>query len=260
MNVIEMKNLSLCLSLCLLLSACATSDEARIDKLLQSMEKGIDRADLETFLECYDRKSPRFPEIEAMTRHVFTRWEKVDLTISERAIYVTGNEARVVVNFFIEGHIDGKRKSYPGKRSLQLVRQGNRWRIAEGFLLEPLYSFSSPEKARIREVMERRAEALRRKDLERYLSCFSPNYHDPVRKTDFSQIKAEIIERFRKWEKIDFRITKIEITIRGKSAIVDESFQLSGIIHGKEMTFPPGRELFHLEKDEEGRWRIVRGL
>ncbi len=255
-----MKNLALALSLSLLLSACATSDEARIDRLLQTMEKGIDRADPETFLECYDHESPRFPEIEAMARHVFTRWEKVDLTISERAIYVTGNEARVVVNFFLEGDIDGARKSYPGKRSLQLVRKGKRWRIAEGFLLEPLYSFSSPEKARIREVMERRAEALRTKDLERYLSCFSPNYHDPVRKADFAKIKAEIIERFRKWEKIDFRITKIEITIRGKSAIVDESFQLSGIMNGKETTFPPGRELFHLEQDDAGHWRITRGL
>ena len=248
------------LLLLLFSGACTTSDEAKLEKLLLRMERAVEGKDLSRFLDLYDRRSPSYSGIGEMARHVFGRWEKIELAVSDRAIYVTENEARIVVNFFIAGEIDGARKSYPAKRSLICRRKGGGWRVAEGFLLEPLYSFSSPEKARIREVMERRAKALRMKNLELYLSCFSPNYRDPVRKADFASIRREITERFRKWERIDFRITKIEITIKGKSAVVDESFLLSGRMNGKEMKFPPGRELFHLEQDAKGEWRITSGL
>lgn len=246
---------------------CSASDEEKIAKVTDRIERSINERNLSNFLETFspnylsEPDKTTFKEIEMMSQHVFENWKDLTFTITEKSIYVTGNEARVVLNYFVEGLSDGQRKSYPAKRSIRLILNGKKWQIVDGFLLEPLYSYSSPEKENIRKLMENRAMALTNKDLEAYLSCFSPNYFDPIQKTNFNTIKEEIIQRFRNWQTIRFQITDMEITIKGKSATVNESFVLSGIRgQNQEEKFPPGRELFHLAQTDQGQWQIVGGL
>lgn len=265
-----MKNIKLFfifyIGILLFLNSCA-SDEKKLERILTEMIQAVNEKDLELYLSFYSKdywdseKIIRYQDIAGMLVNIFDSWQDIKLEIYEKSIYISGDTARVVQNFFIEGNLKGVKKAFSGKKESIFQKDSSRtFKVINGFLLEPLYNYSSPERDEIIKVIKTRIDALNQKNVEKYLSCISPTYNDLDSGKDFQKIKEGIEERFAKWESISMKITAIQINIAGNRATVDESFSMVGKIEGEIQEFPNGREYLELVKNQELGWRIVKGL
>ncbi len=104
-------------------------------------------------------------------------------------------------------------------------------------------------------MLDQRAQALARGDIQSYLSAFSQNYDDPV----FPWVEAQplIKKRFesRGWPSVSFKSS--QILLKGDMAVVTEKFILEGTLSGKPRQFRESQHL-KLERGPEG-WKIISG-
>ena len=108
----------------------------------------------------------------------------------------------------------------------------------------------------IRQTLNQRGEALKKKDLSLYLSCISNDYQD--REGDRDQLQKRMEVYFKNFDRIDFDYWDRSIQIEGETATVIQQFHLEIEKEGKTNRFS-GKEAFLLRK-EGGRWKIFKGL
>ena len=127
------------------------------------------------------------------------------------------------------------------------------------FLLLPvlfLIACQVSEENRIRETLNRREEALGRRDLSLYLSCISKDYQD--KDEDIGQLQRRIEGYFKSFDRIDYAHWDRSIDIEGETASVIQQFNLEVEKGGKKSRYS-GKEALFLKK-EGRRWKIIRGL
>jgi len=126
------------------------------------------------------------------------------------------------------------------------------------FLLPVLFLIACQvsEESRIRKMLDRREEALGKKDLSLYLSCISKDYQDKTE--DIGQLQRRIEGYFKGFDRIDYAHWDRIIHIEGETASVIQQFDLEVEKGGKKSRYS-GKEALYLKK--EGRhWKIIRGL
>ena len=112
------------------------------------------------------------------------------------------------------------------------------------------------EEERIDQVVDRREEALRNKDLSLYLSCISKAYHG--KDEDFDRLRNRIRGYFSTFDRIEYSSWGRSVQIEGDRAKVIQEFRLEVEARGKKDRYA-GREELLLKKD--GReWKITGGL
>ena len=118
------------------------------------------------------------------------------------------------------------------------------------------FACQPPVEEQIRQTLNQRGEALKKKDLSLYLSCISEDYQDPTGDRDRLQKRME--SYFKDFDRIDFDVWDRSIQIEGETATVTQQFHLQ-VTKGEKSTRYSGKEAFLLRKEGK-HWRIVKGL
>lgn len=112
------------------------------------------------------------------------------------------------------------------------------------------------EEEKIYQLLNRRQEALQKRDLSLYLSCISDAYQD--KEEDFSRLQKRIEGYFKTFDRISYSSWDRSIQIDGEIAIVLQSFHLEAEKGGKENRYS-GKEVLFLKKEGK-EWKIIKGL
>jgi ketosteroid isomerase-like protein len=119
-----------------------------------------------------------------------------------------------------------------------------------------LLSCQISEEEKIHQTLNRREEALQRKDLPLYLSCISNAYRD--KEEDFGQLQKRIEGYFKTFDQIKYNSWDRSVHIEGDTARVTQQFHLE-VEKGRRTNRYSAKETLFFEK--EGRkWKIIRGL
>ncbi len=123
-------------------------------------------------------------------------------------------------------------------------------------LLLFLCACQASEEEQIRQTLNQRGEALKKKDLSLYLSCISKDYQD--KEGDLFQLQKRMEAYFKTFDRIDYDYWDRSIQTEGEMATVIQQFHLEVEKGGKKNRYS-GKETFLLRR--EGRhWKILKGL
>ena len=112
------------------------------------------------------------------------------------------------------------------------------------------------EEEKIYQVLNRRQEALQKRDLSLYLTCISKAYQD--KEEDFQRLQKRIGRYFETFDRISYSCWDRSIQVDGETAAVIQSFYLE-VKKGANTNHYSGKEILFLKK--EGRsWKIIKGL
>jgi len=126
------------------------------------------------------------------------------------------------------------------------------------FLLPILFLLACQvsEEEKIYQLLNRRQEALQKRDLSLYLSCISNAYQD--KEEDFSRLQKRIEGYFKTFDRISYSSWDRSIQIDGETAIVLQPFYLEVEKGGKGNRYS-GKEVLFLKKEGK-EWKIIKGL
>jgi ketosteroid isomerase-like protein len=112
------------------------------------------------------------------------------------------------------------------------------------------------EEERIHQILNRREEALRKKDLSLYLSCISKAYQD--KEEDFNRLEKRIEGYFKTFDRISYSSWDRSVQIDGETATVIQQFHLE-VEKGEKKNRYSGKEALSLGKEGK-KWKIIKGL
>jgi hypothetical protein len=126
------------------------------------------------------------------------------------------------------------------------------------FLLSLLFLLACQvsQEEKIYQILNRRQEALQKKDLSLYLSCISKAYQD--KEEDFDGLRKRIEGYFKTFDRISYSSWDRSIQIDGEAAIVVQQFSLV-VEKGEKKNRYSGKEGLFLKKEGK-EWKIIKGL
>ncbi len=122
------------------------------------------------------------------------------------------------------------------------------------FLLLLACQDSAEEK--IYQTLNRRQEALQKKDLSLYLSCISQAYQD--KEEDFDRLQTRMEGYFKTFDRISYSSWDRSVQINGETATAIQQFQLE-VEKGDKKNRYSGKEALFLKKEGKD-WKIIKGL
>jgi hypothetical protein len=126
------------------------------------------------------------------------------------------------------------------------------------FLLPILFLLACQvsEEEKIYQILNRRQEALQKRDLSLYLSCISKAYQD--KEEDFNRLQKRIEGYFKTFDRISYSSWDRSVQIDGETATVIQQFYLE-VEKGEKKNRYSGKEALFLKKEGKG-WKITKGL
>jgi hypothetical protein len=126
------------------------------------------------------------------------------------------------------------------------------------FLLPLLFLLACQvsEEEKIYQILNRRQEALQKRDFSLYLSCISKAYQD--KEEDFSGLRKRIEGYFKTFDRITYSSWDRSIQIDGEAATVFQQFYLE-VEKGEKKNRYSGKEGLFLKKEGKD-WKIMKGL
>jgi len=112
------------------------------------------------------------------------------------------------------------------------------------------------EEEKIYQILNRRQEALQKKDLSLYLSCISKSYQD--KEEDFNRLEKRIEGYFKTFDRITYSSWNRSIQIDRETATVIQQFYLEVEKREKKNRYS-GKEALYLTKEGK-EWKIIKGL
>ena len=123
-------------------------------------------------------------------------------------------------------------------------------------LLFLLWACHASDEEQIRQTLNQRGEAFKKRDLSLYLSCISKDYQD--KDGDFSQLRKKVEASFNDFDRIEYDYWDRSVQIEGESATATQQFTLE-IVKGEKKNRYSGKEALYLRKEGK-HWKILRGL
>jgi hypothetical protein len=126
------------------------------------------------------------------------------------------------------------------------------------FLLPILFLLACQvsEEEKIYQILNRRQEALQKRDLSLYLSCISKAYQD--KEEDFNRLQKRIEGYFKTFDRISYSSWDRSVQIDGETATVIQQFYLE-VEKGEKKNRYSGKEALFLKKEGK-EWKITKGL
>jgi len=112
------------------------------------------------------------------------------------------------------------------------------------------------EEEKIDHILNRRQEALQKKDLSLYLSCISKAYQD--KEEDFNRLQKRIEGYFETFDRISYSCWDRSFQIDRETAIVTQQFYLE-VEKAEKKNHYSGKEILFLKKEGKD-WKIIKGL
>ncbi len=124
------------------------------------------------------------------------------------------------------------------------------------FLLFFLPACQYSEEEKINQMINRREEALKKRDLSLYLSCISKAYQD--KGEDFNRLQKRMEGYFNTFDRIGYSSWDRSVSIEEDTARVVQRFYLEVEKGEKKNRYSDKEALFF--KKEGREWRIIGGL
>ncbi len=124
------------------------------------------------------------------------------------------------------------------------------------FIFLLLLACQDSEEEKIYQTLNRRQEALQKRDLSLYLSCISRAYQD--KEEDFDRLQKRMEGYFKTFNRISYSSWDRSVQIDGGTATAVQQFQLEVEKGGKKNRYS-GKEALFLKKEGK-EWRIIKGL
>jgi ketosteroid isomerase-like protein len=126
------------------------------------------------------------------------------------------------------------------------------------FLLPILFLLAcqASEEEKIYQILNRRQEALQKRDLTLYLSCISKAYQD--KEEDFNRLEKRIEGYFKTFDRITYSNWDRSVHMEGETATVIQQFHLE-VEKGEKKNRYSGKEALFFKKEGRG-WKIIKGL
>ncbi|GEM_PF-911546 len=250
-----------CLAVLILFAGCHGSEENEIQGLLEKRARFLRKGDTDGYLSCLSQgyMDSFFPLDHARDKikQILSCPERPEARFSSPTIYRQGNRAVVREDFWLEGVISSKPRSYRRTQHLRLARQGQEgWKIIEGSKVYRLLAGQAKEEDGIIEVLDRREEALETKDLRLYLSVVSQHYEH--RGQGVRELEHRLSESFQVFDDIRYEAWDRRVWFFGNYATVEQRYRLEAKLLG-EPEVHSEIERIELIREPEG-WRIVKGL
>ena len=122
------------------------------------------------------------------------------------------------------------------------------------FLL--LLTCQDSEEEKIYQTLNRRQEALQKRDLSLYLSCISRAYQD--KEEDFDRLQKRMEGYFKTFNRISYSSWDRSVQIDGEIATAVQQFQLE-VEKGEKKNRYSGKEALFLKREGK-QWRIIKGM
>lgn len=124
------------------------------------------------------------------------------------------------------------------------------------FIFLLLLACQDSEEERIYQTLNRRQEALQKRDLSLYLSCISRAYQD--KEEDFDRLQKRMEGYFKTFNRISYSSWDRSVQIDGEIATAIQQFRLE-VEKGEKKSRYSGKEALFLKKEGK-QWRIIKGL
>jgi len=119
-----------------------------------------------------------------------------------------------------------------------------------------LLACQGSEEEKIYQTLNRRQEALKKRDLSLYLSCISRSYQD--KEEDFDRLQKRIEGYFKTFNRISYSSWDRSVQIDGETATAIQQFHLE-VEKGEKKNSYSGKEALFLKKEGK-EWKIIKGL
>jgi len=119
-----------------------------------------------------------------------------------------------------------------------------------------LLACQGSEEEKIYQTLNRRQEALQKRDLSLYLSCISRSYQD--KEEDFDRLQKRIEGYFKTFNRISYSSWDRSVQIDGETATAIQQFHLE-VEKGEKKNSYSGKEALFLKKEDK-EWKIIKGL
>jgi hypothetical protein len=112
------------------------------------------------------------------------------------------------------------------------------------------------EEEKIYQTLNRRQEALQKRDLSLYLSCISDAYQD--KEEDVYRLQKRIEGYFKTFDRITYSSWDRSVQIDGETSTVIQQFYLE-VEKGEKKNHYSGKEALFLKKEGK-EWKFIKGL
>ena len=112
------------------------------------------------------------------------------------------------------------------------------------------------EEEKIYQALNRRQEALQKRDLSLYLSCISNAYQD--KEEDAYRLQKRIEGYFKTFDRITYSSWDRSVQIEGDTSTVIQQFYLE-VEKGEKKNHYSGKEVLSLKKEGK-EWKFIKGL
>jgi ketosteroid isomerase-like protein len=120
----------------LVLHACTSSDQEKIERLLVQRAEAFQNKNLALYLSCiskdYQDKEENFEKLKNRVSGYFETFDRIDYSAWDRSIQVEGKDATTLQQFRIEVEKKGNKNQYAGREMLHLRKEGGEWKIVSG--------------------------------------------------------------------------------------------------------------------------------
>ena len=120
----------------LVLHACTSSDQEKIERLLVQRAEAFQNKNLALYLSCiskdYQDKEENFEKLKNRVSGYFETFDRIDFNAWDRSIQVEGKNATTLQQFRIEVEKKGNKNQYAGREMLHLRKEGGEWKIVSG--------------------------------------------------------------------------------------------------------------------------------
>lgn len=124
------------LLLVLLLQACTSSDQEKIERLLVQRQEAFQKKNLALYLSCiskdYQDKEEDFEKLKGRVSGYFETFDRIDYSAWDRSIQIEGRNATAIQQYRIEVEKKGKKNQHAGGEILHLRKEGGEWKIISG--------------------------------------------------------------------------------------------------------------------------------
>ena len=119
-----------------------------------------------------------------------------------------------------------------------------------------LLACQTSEEEKIYQTLNRRQEALQKRDLSLYLSCVSKSYQD--KEEDVHRLQERMEGYFKTFDRITYSIWDRSVQIEPDTSTVIQQFYLE-VEKGEKKSHYSGKEVLFLKKEGK-EWKFIRGL
>ncbi len=119
-----------------------------------------------------------------------------------------------------------------------------------------LFACQISEEEKIYQTLNRRQEALQKRDLALYLSCISKSYQD--KEEDFHRLQERMEGYFKTFDRITYSSWDRSVQTEADTSTVIQQFYLE-VEKGEKKSHYSGKEVLFLKKEGK-EWKFIRGL